>query len=105
MAAIVRAYRKVPESNLVGSIAALPADPNEGLMKLPGLSSIIGSKGSATLTSQSSFYSRKAVFLQIILSRKRKGGWWNGEQSLCDSMRSIFTFPGAEDTKFCSMFP
>lgn len=116
VAAIVCTYRKGIFSQILGffsnpgkgrdgSVAALLENPNEGLMTLPGFSSITGNKGSATLISKSSFCIRKAVFLKRIQSRKWKGGWRHGEQSFCDSTRSIFTFPVSMRLSVIACFP
>ena len=51
LAAIVYIYRKIQERHFMKSIAGLLENPNEGLMKFPGLSSIKRNKGSVTLTS------------------------------------------------------
>ena len=52
LAAIVYIYRKIQERHFMKSIAGLLENPNEGLMKFPGLSSIKRNKGSVTLTSK-----------------------------------------------------
>lgn len=46
------------------SIAEHPKNPNEGLMKFPGHSSIKRNKGSVTSTSKTSFYLLEVVFLK-----------------------------------------
>lgn len=63
LVATVYIYRKIQEGNFMKSIAELLENPNEGLMKFPGLSSIKRNKASVTLTSKTSFYILETVFL------------------------------------------
>ena len=75
---IVYFYRKIQERNFMKSIAELFENPNEGLMKFPGLSSLKRNKGSVTLTSKTSLYILEVVSFKKNTKQEMEGrlGKW-----------------------------